>query len=53
VIVEFADAELERLQEEMAQAHGFVLVDHRHELFGVCSDCRAAGETKDSLGDSC
>ncbi len=53
VIVEFADADIEQLQEEMARAHSFVLLDHRHELFGVCRDCRAAGEAADSPGDSC
>jgi Fur family ferric uptake transcriptional regulator len=53
MIVEFADADIERVQEEMARAHGFVLIDHRHELFGVCSDCRVAGEAADRPGDSC
>ena len=42
-ILEFSDPEIERIQEETAQAHGFVLVRHRHELFGLCQDCRRQG----------
>lgn len=39
-IVEFENEEIERLQEEIAAAHGFVLRDHSLELYGDCSDCR-------------
>ena len=45
VIVEFADPEIERIQEELALAYGFVVVNHRHELYGLCRDCRTEGET--------
>ena len=37
-IVEFQDAEIERLQVEVAQRLGFELTRHRHELFGRCLD---------------
>jgi Fur family ferric uptake transcriptional regulator len=39
-IIEFSDPEIERLQERVAQKHGFVLRRHRHELYGLCSDCQ-------------
>ena len=38
--LEVMDAEIERLQEELARRHGFKLTSHRMILFGVCDDCR-------------
>ena len=38
--VEVVDAEIERLQEQLMQRHGFVLQRHRMELYGVCKSCR-------------
>jgi Fur family transcriptional regulator, ferric uptake regulator len=40
-IVEFLSEPIEKLQEEVARKHGFELRRHRHELFGLCADCRA------------
>ncbi|HER35411.1 MAG TPA: transcriptional repressor [Halothiobacillaceae bacterium] len=37
-VVEFRNEEIERLQEEVARALGFRLVDHRLELYGVRTD---------------
>lgn len=34
-VLEFQDAEIERLQEKIAERLGFRLVDHRLELYGV------------------
>lgn len=34
-VIEFVSEEIERLQEEIARKHGFRLVDHRLELYGV------------------
>ncbi|MEM1421157.1 MAG: Fur family transcriptional regulator [Pseudomonadota bacterium] len=34
-IIEFVDAEIERLQQKIAERHGLKLVDHRLELFCV------------------
>lgn len=34
-VIEFANAEIERLQEEVARRHGYRLVGHRLELYGV------------------
>lgn len=38
-IVEFEDDEIERLQDSLAARHGFTLVSHKHELYGLCQDC--------------
>ena len=40
LIVEFENDEIERLQEEEAEKHGFVLRHHSLRLYGLCSDCR-------------
>jgi Fur family ferric uptake transcriptional regulator len=40
-IVEFEDDRIEKLQDELAAKHGFALTRHRHELYGVCPDCKA------------
>ncbi|MBB4658114.1 Fur family transcriptional regulator [Parvularcula dongshanensis] len=34
-VVEFMNDEIERLQEKIAREHGYKLVDHRLELYGV------------------
>lgn len=39
-IVEFEEPRVERLQEAVAEAHGFELRSHKHELYGVCRDCQ-------------
>lgn len=41
-IVEFVDKEIERLQERVAEAHGFTIRHHKMELYGLCAACRAA-----------
>lgn len=35
VVIEFRSAEIEALQDKIAREHGFKLVDHRLELYGV------------------
>jgi len=39
-IVEFENDQIEALQQRVAEQHGFVVTDHRLELFGVCGACR-------------
>ncbi len=39
-IIEFHHESIERLQDEVAEAHGFVLESHKMELFGQCANCR-------------
>jgi Fur family transcriptional regulator, ferric uptake regulator len=45
-IVEFVNPEVERLQDEIAAAHGFTMNRHRHELYGVCASCRTPSARK-------
>lgn len=42
-IVEFENDQIEELQRRVAERHGFIVTDHRLELFGVCGSCRGAG----------
>lgn len=44
-IQEFELQEIEDLQEKVATDHGFQLVQHRLELYGVCRECIAKGAT--------
>lgn len=39
-IVEFENDQIEALQKKVAERHGFVVTDHRLELYGVCGACR-------------
>ena len=39
-IVEFTSREIERLQNEIARSHGFIVNSHRHQIFGVCEKCQ-------------
>jgi Fur family ferric uptake transcriptional regulator len=38
-IEEFCDERVERLQDEVAAGLGFRILDHIHELFGLCATC--------------
>jgi len=39
-IVEFSNAAIEELQEEVARKLDFVISGHKMELYGICADCR-------------
>ena len=39
-IVEFEDLKIEQLQETLARRHGYRLISHKHELYGLCGTCR-------------
>lgn len=39
-IVEFESEEIERIQAAIAENHGFSIVQHRHEIFGLCDKAR-------------
>ena len=41
-IIEFESDEIERLQDQVAKDEGFKLVNHKHELYGLCADCQKA-----------
>ena len=42
LIVEFENDQIEDLQRRVAEQHGYVVTDHRLELFGICGACRGA-----------
>jgi Fur family ferric uptake transcriptional regulator len=39
-VVEFKNDRIEQLQKDVAQGFGFTLVDHRLDLFGLCTPCQ-------------
>ena len=39
-IIEFVDEEIEKLQKKVAEKHGYILVDHKLELYGVKKDSK-------------
>jgi Fur family ferric uptake transcriptional regulator len=39
-IVEFHDDEIEQLQDAVAERFNFEVVSHKHEVYGLCGDCR-------------
>jgi len=39
-IIEFYDDKLETLQEKIAKKHGFKLITHELNMYGVCQDCK-------------
>ena len=39
-IVEFESDLIEKTQSDIAEKNGFLILRHRHELYGLCPDCR-------------
>ena len=39
-IIEFENETIEKLQAEVAAAHGFLIQTHKLELYGLCAACR-------------
>jgi Fur family ferric uptake transcriptional regulator len=39
-ITEFEEPKIEELQEEIAMRYGFLLRNHKHEMYGVCPACQ-------------
>ena len=39
-IIEFEDETIEKLQEEIAARHGFMIRRHKLEIYGLCARCR-------------
>jgi Fur family ferric uptake transcriptional regulator len=40
-IIEFENQAVEQLQEQIASAYGFHMLQHKMELYGICADCLA------------
>ncbi|MDR3320302.1 MAG: transcriptional repressor [Desulfovibrio sp.] len=45
-ILEIFDQRIEKLQRELAESHGFALIGHVHNLYGLCADCRSKSADK-------
>ena len=39
-IIEFEDETIEKLQNDIATRHGFLIRSHKLEMYGLCSNCR-------------
>ena len=39
-IIEFENDQIERMQEGVAKRHGFKVVSHKMELYGLCRNCQ-------------
>jgi Fur family ferric uptake transcriptional regulator len=44
-IIEFEDDRIEVLQQAVAKQHGFLVTNHKLEMYGLCAACQAAGAT--------
>jgi Fur family ferric uptake transcriptional regulator len=47
-VIEFCEARIEQLQEEVAEKHGFVLLSHSHQMRGICPRCRPRAKRESS-----
>ena len=41
-IIEFKEPSIEKMQEDVARRYGFVVTDHKMELYGLCKSCSTA-----------
>lgn len=51
-ISEFTDDRIERLQVQIADAHGFLMLQHKMEIYGICSKCLKDREGKTPLSEA-
>jgi Fur family ferric uptake transcriptional regulator len=42
LIVEFENDRIEQMQDAVARKHGFTVISHKMELYGLCSACQQA-----------
>jgi Fur family ferric uptake transcriptional regulator len=40
-VTEFYDSQIEELQDRIAQANGYEIIDHAMYMYGVCQDCQS------------
>ncbi len=45
-LIETADSEIERLQDDLCKKFDFTPMSHRLQIFGVCKECRGRGKSK-------
>lgn len=41
-IIEFENATIEKIQNDIAEQHGFLIKSHKLEMYGLCATCRTA-----------
>jgi Fur family ferric uptake transcriptional regulator len=39
-VVEFYEPRIEQLQDDVCERYGFILLDHSHQMRGICRQCR-------------
>ena len=39
-IIEFHSKDIENYQKQIAKRHKFQLINHNHQLYGICEDCQ-------------
>ena len=49
-VVEFYEARIEQLQDEVCERYGFVLLDHSHQMRGICRRCRPRQKRAEAEG---
>lgn len=52
-VTEIENPELMRVQEQVAEAHGFLPARYRLEIYGLCASCQAAGRKLEWEGLTC
>jgi Fur family transcriptional regulator, ferric uptake regulator len=45
-ITEFEEPRIEALQDEVAARNGFQVTSHKHEMYGICFECRERARTE-------
>ena len=51
-IIEFEEPQIEQLQDKIAKRHGFLVRAHKHEMYGVCSDCQKPKAQRGPRGEA-
>jgi Fur family transcriptional regulator, ferric uptake regulator len=52
-VTEFRSEDVRRIQDEIAERHGFLPTRHKLEIYGLCAGCREAGAKIPSEGLTC
>lgn len=47
-IIEFVDPTIEKIQEEIAKRHNFLMTGHLMQIFGICASCQLHQKDKGS-----
>jgi len=50
-IIEFEEPQIEVLQDRVAKRYGFLVRAHKHEMYGLCSDCQKPKAARSGRAD--